>query len=213
MKIQFLNSSSLSFDDFSRIKQACTIQLERDVMPFWKNQIGYCQIVDNSPDAIITFTDNIHVQSLGKHTYSNNGIVSGVVHVQSILSKGFKIMSGSLSVSCIASHEMIEICADPFANKWIRKNDGHFIAYEICDPVESDFYEIDNIALSNFVLPNWFCEYSKDIKFDFMGNISFPMKVSKTGRSIQCNPANGTIRHVHGSHHILRRNINGFKLI
>src|SRR5215831_3280299 len=66
--------------------------------------------------------------------------------------------------SSTVSHEVLEMLADPgvnlYAQGFYRDKAGRrreaFMPYEVCDPVESSFYEIDGVKVCNFVLPEWF---------------------------------------------------------
>jgi hypothetical protein len=60
------------------------------------------------------------------------------------------------------SHEVLELLADPDVNLLVigphPKNPKSVAlrTYEVCDPVQSDSYNIDGIAVSNFVTPLYF---------------------------------------------------------
>jgi hypothetical protein len=59
------------------------------------------------------------------------------------------------SVSCAISHELLETAADPGCNRWADDGTGQEHAFEVCDPCESDTYELDGtgVYVSDFVLP------------------------------------------------------------
>lgn len=63
---------------------------------------------------------------------------------------------GSMSVTAALSHELVETFCDAACNLWADDGQGHEWAREACDATESDTYEIDGIAVSNFLLPNFF---------------------------------------------------------
>lgn len=64
------------------------------------------------------------------------------------------------------SHEALEMIIDPTANVLVPGPDprnptnGHVVlrAYEVCDAVERTSYDINGIAVPNFITPNWFFE-------------------------------------------------------
>ena len=65
--------------------------------------------------------------------------------------------SGSSSLSVDVSHECIETCGDPGANRWADLASGtQDAALELCDPVQNVIYEVDGIAVSDFVLQSYF---------------------------------------------------------
>lgn len=67
------------------------------------------------------------------------------------------------SVSTVLSHELLEMLADPLCNRLAA--DGRHIV-EVCDPVEENYYLIDNVQVSNFVLPSYF-GMTGGLRFDF----------------------------------------------
>lgn len=66
--------------------------------------------------------------------------------------------------SVTASHEALELRADPYCNKWVPISSTKKVALEVCDPCEGDTYGIDvvvfnerrNVKVSDFVLPSYF---------------------------------------------------------
>jgi len=66
--------------------------------------------------------------------------------------------------SVTASHEALELRADPYCNKWISIGPTKQVALEVCDPCEGDTYSIDvkifnekrAVKVSDFVLPAYF---------------------------------------------------------
>jgi hypothetical protein len=76
------------------------------------------------------------------------------------------------------SHEALEMMIDPTANVLVPGPDprnpagGNIVlhAYEVCDAVERTSYDIDGIAVSNFITPNWFFEGDvQGTRNDFLG--------------------------------------------
>jgi hypothetical protein len=64
--------------------------------------------------------------------------------------------SDGLSLSVIISHECCETAADPGANRWADRNGTVSEALETCDRCEDVSYEIDGIAVSDFLLKSAF---------------------------------------------------------
>lgn len=71
-----------------------------------------------------------------------------------------------------ASHELLEALCDPNLDAVLYGGDGRLRALEVCDPVETDTYAIDGVAVSNFVLPAYFGTVDRADKFDFMGTLT-----------------------------------------
>jgi hypothetical protein len=88
------------------------------------------------------------------------------------------------------SHEVLEMIVDPgvnlFADGYFAYR-GHrvrgFVAYEVCDPVQECFYEIDGIKVSDFVVPEWFEpeRLPDSMKFSFKNNVNAPFKLAPNG--------------------------------
>lgn len=93
--------------------------------------------------------------TLGFHERSNRGIPYGFVYTE---------VSEDLGEpwSATFSHEVMELIADPEANLLAmgphpadrRRTVFHWL--EMCDAVQAQKYEIDGVAVSNFVLPLYF---------------------------------------------------------
>jgi hypothetical protein len=62
-------------------------------------------------------------------------------------------------VSTTLSHEVVETFWTLTSNMWITPASGYSVPYEACDPVEGDSYEIDGVAVSDFVGPGWYGRY------------------------------------------------------
>jgi hypothetical protein len=102
----------------------------------------------------------------------------------------------SLSVSAVLSHELLEWWYDPTCNFWADRGRSS-IALELCDPVEADWYRIDGVAVSNYVLPAWFDPLNKTGPWDFLGKLHGPFTMTRGGYWIEM--ADGGVRQVFGS--------------
>jgi hypothetical protein len=97
--------------------------------------------------------------ALGYHAKNFRGIPYGIVSIE--LSDGLKE-----PWSHTFSHEALELLSDPQCNLLVEGPHPHsqhrhervFRWYEVCDPVQSEWYEIDGQVVSNFVLPLYFTE-------------------------------------------------------
>jgi hypothetical protein len=88
------------------------------------------------------------------------------------------------------SHELLEMIADPAANLYAigkfrdrgRLRTGLF-ALEVCDPVESNYYKIDGVTVSDWVRPEWFePEHPKGkMKTDYLGVLDAPFMIAEGG--------------------------------
>ena len=89
------------------------------------------------------------------------------------------------------SHEALELIGDPEVNLLVagphpgNSKQDVFHWYEMCDAVQAETYEIDGVAVSNFVLPLYFTS-SEEVggRNDFLGR----PHDGKTLKSFSVNP-------------------------
>lgn len=206
--INIIDKSTLLNDaDFQLMVEACRIQLEQHVAPMWLR--GAWKIVVNQPESvgypIVIMDDPDHAGALGYHTESPDGNVWGRVFVKPVLNGKGTMLHGSLSVSAVLSHEVIEAYCDPNVNLWTDMGNGKMVCYEACDPVENDSYEVttkggSKVSVSNFVLPAWFDPQSEpNAKFDWMAVLARPFAMSKGGYMVVMDLKTGKVGNVFGS--------------
>jgi hypothetical protein len=206
--INVINKSTILKDpDFKLMVEACQIQLAQHVAPMWLR--GSWNLVANQPENIgypIVILDNPdQAGALGYHTETPDGKVWGRVFVNPVVRSKGTMTQGSMSVSAVLSHEVIEAYCDPNVNLWVDRSDDVMVAYEACDPVENDSYEVTTksgakVSVSNFVLPSWF-DGQADVnsKFDFMAKLSKPFSMSKGGYLVTLNLKDGKVTNIFGS--------------
>ena len=200
-------STLLQQPDFDAMVEACKIQLDSHVASAWLK--GTWNIVKNQPESvgfpIVILDDPDQAGALGYHTESPGGKMWGRVFVKPVLNNKGSMLHGSMSVSTVLSHEIIEAYCDPNVNLWANRSDGMLIAYEACDPVENDSYEItikngSKVSVSNFVFPAWFDPQSpQGAKYDYMGKTIKPFSMSPGGYLVTMNPKNGQVKNIFGS--------------
>ncbi len=117
-------------------------------------------------------------KAFGRHRLGTNGLPLAVICVLPTRENGEE-------VSLVASHELAEMLVDPFINLWAAGPRKTFHAYETCDVCEQESFEIDGIAMSDFVYPAWFEEFRKpgSTKFDHLNKIHRPFQILKGGYS------------------------------
>jgi len=170
--------------DVKKLVAALEKQLERDFVPIW----GYpakLQVADKpKPDEwqIVFLDDSDAADALGYHDLTKDGQPVSKVFVKSTVAAGEK-------VSVTTSHELLEMLIDPGAQMWAQASNGLFYAYEMCDAVEDGEYEIDRIAVSNFVYPSFFESWHKprSVRFDHLNKVSKPFQTLKNGYQIVSN--------------------------
>jgi hypothetical protein len=130
--------------------------------------------------------------ALGYHDLTKGGQPVSKIFVRTTTGAGEK-------VSVTACHELAEMLIDPGAQLWAQRPDGSFVAYEMSDPVEEQTFDIDGIAMSNFVYPSYFepWKHPRGTKFDHLGKLTAPFQIAKGGYLIVAK--NGKVDEVFGS--------------
>lgn len=201
-------STKVSDAEVSTCVQAIAKQLANDYARLWQRVPPVLAFYPNgqtpptsSNDAVVYVLDSLAGvdELLGEHTESATGVPTGYVMVDMIRSYGGTVSTGRMSISCTLSHEILELIADPNVNLWAADpNGGYDVCYELCDPVEADWYTIDGVAVSNFVTPDYFDPLSTSTVFDALGKLNAPLSIGKNGYQIR-RMKDGTYHNVFGS--------------
>lgn len=148
--------------------RAINRQIKEDFEPYWslgatlrlEGKAGKKpkeqEAADMRGDAIIYLWDNVNVDdALGYHDTNNRGIPFGFVFTELSKQLGEKW-------SVTLSHEALELIGDPEVNLLVagphpsNSKLDVFHWYEMCDAVQAEVYKIDDVEVSNFVLPLYF---------------------------------------------------------
>ena len=187
MIISVINNTDKDDIEFQEKIRAINLQISRDFEPYWSlggrlrlegNSSDYRINYKNYPldmrgDAIIyVWEDPKDMETaIGFHEQSFRGIPHGYV-----FTKLSKRLSEDWSVAL--SHEALETIGDPTANLLVAgphpdpKENGKTVlhTFEMCDVVQGSSYEIENVEVSNFVLPLYFTPGEEhDGRNDFLG--------------------------------------------
>lgn len=184
--IAVLDESSLSSpQEIARVVTAIATQVSRDWTPRW---LTAGELFVSTPEKVpaeawqlVILDDSDQADALGYHELSKTGTPLGKVFVRSVQQSG-----GIWSVA--ASHELLEMLADPDINLAAEGPDpddpkaAAFYAYEVCDPVEGDTYAIGSVQVSDFVTPEFF-EFDAPHKsgFDHLGLLTNPFTLRPGG--------------------------------
>jgi len=129
----------------------------------------------------MVFLDNPDVKDAeGYHDIKKNGLPLAKVFVVPTVEQGDK-------VSVTACHELAEMLVDPAVNLWAEAADGTTLyAYEMCDAVEEVEFDIDGIAMSDFVYPAYFEGFRKpgSSQFDYSNKVTKPFQLLSGGYSL-----------------------------
>lgn len=155
-------------EEIHRVVRAVNRQIEEDFRPYWSlgatvrlegrgmKAPSRTTMLDMRGDAILYLWDEVDVDgALGYHDANARGIPYGFV---------FTELSSELGEpwSVTFSHEALELIADPQVNLLVMgphpadPDRTVFHWYEMADAVQTETYEIDHVAVSNFVLPLYF---------------------------------------------------------
>jgi hypothetical protein len=169
MVISVVNHSSGQVTDeaLQRAIGAINRQMTEHFAPYWSmsamlrlegrsaEEPDKVQPPDLRGDAIIYLWNETDVEdAIGYHFQNARGIPYGFVFTEIAQSIGEPW-------SVTLSHEALELLADPETNLLVMgphptDNRDVFYWYEMCDAVQDETYEIDGVAVSNFVLPLYF---------------------------------------------------------
>ena len=170
-------------EDVQRTLRAINRQIEEDFEPYWSlgarlrlegksgTKPTTVSLPDLRGDAVLYLWDGADVEdALGYHFANANGIPYG-----SVFTEIAEELGEDWSVTL--SHEALELIADPEANLLVMgphpADPEHMVFhwYEMCDAVQAESYEIDGVAVSNFLLPLYFTESDEvGSRNDFLGN-------------------------------------------
>jgi hypothetical protein len=146
-----------------------------------------------STDWLFVYMDDADIaNALGYHDLTVKGQPISKVFVKDTL-------KNKQSVSVTACHELCEMVIDPLANLWSQGPDGRLWAYEMCDAVEEDTFEVNGIPMSNFVHPSYFESFNHPTgtKFDHLGKLTAPFTLDSGGYSIV--QEHGKVKNIFGS--------------
>ena len=162
-----LTEGAVKDRDLLRAIRAVNRQLREDFEPYWSfggelrlegragSKRGFDQ-ADMRGDAVLYVRTVARIRDAdGWHDKHFSGIPYGFVFLElaDALKEDWRVT---------LSHEALELVGDPEANLLVQgphplePNRLVFHYFEMCDAVQAESYEIDGIALSNFVLPLYF---------------------------------------------------------
>lgn len=178
-------STLLAAEEAGRVTDALRKQVQVDYAAGW--QVGAEVALDLTDTAtttdwqLVLLDDSDQADALGYHDLTKDGRPLGKVFVRSVKQSG-----GEWSVA--ASHELLEMLADPDINLAAEGPDPNdpgkaaFYAYENCDPVQGDSYAVDGTTVSNFVYPEFFeMNPARGARFDHLGLVSKPFALRPNG--------------------------------
>jgi len=199
IQISVINASTVLTDSEIRpVVNALQQQVTNDFQPAWgvDAELTFVPTGTTPPTGTWWLTildDSDQAGALGYHDLTADGMPLGKVFAATDLKYG-----NSWSVT--ASHELLEMLADPNINLTVfvqnANTTGTLFAYEVCDACESDNfgYKIGNVLVSDFVYPAWFEDFRTQgsTQFDQTNHTQSPLELLTGGYIGTFNVSDGT---------------------
>lgn len=177
-------AGQLEASDVTRVAAALQKQVTRDFAPIWDVHATVSAFT-RLKDVPVDYWPIIVGQE-------NQG--GGGVHLDRH-KQPFALVDLTPDWTVTASHECLEMLADPFGNRLIAgdspnpKRPGRVrFLVEVCDPCEATTlgYTVNGVRVSDFYTPNYFDPAQKAgpanaVRYDFMGHITAPRQVLRDG--------------------------------
>ncbi|HTW56883.1 MAG TPA: hypothetical protein VMD99_02005 [Terriglobales bacterium] len=187
-QISVINESTVLTDaEVIPVVAALQQQVTNDFRPVWGTDAELKMIPQGAQPLngswwLVILDDSDQAGALGYHDLTPDGLPMGKVFAASDLKSG-------TSWSVTASHELLEMLADPNINLTVFVQNanaaGMLYAYEVCDACEDDSfgYPMNNILVSDFVYPAWFESFrlQGSTQFDRCNVIQSPLELVAGG--------------------------------
>jgi hypothetical protein len=170
----------ISASELAKVSAALQKQVMRDFAPIWEVQatVDAFPALEDVPLGYwpIIIRDDIGFNAAGIHLDKDG--------------QPFSLVKFEAGWSLTASHEVLEMLADPFGDRLIagpslKPKQGR-VEYlvEVCDPSEdiAFAYTVNGITVSDFYTPNFFDPvFASGVRYSFSGAIRQPREVLKGG--------------------------------
>lgn len=180
-KIACINKAKTDLGvDFDKLIPALQTFLDDCFVPAWGTPARLVKATKPISGAwTMVFLDNADTAGdEGWHDIKKDGQPLAHVFVEATLAAKDK-------VSTTACHELAEMMVDPAANLWSDGPRSTLWAYEVCDPVEEDEFDIDGISMSDFVCPAYFelfrLKQRKTTRYDYLDKLKKPFSLRPGG--------------------------------
>ena len=169
----------IDLTEIVRVSAAVQKQVTRDFSPIWDIQAtvdGFATL-DQIPLGYWPVMIMQDVQGAAGFHQDKNG-------------QPFAVVEAGDSWSLTASHEVLEMLADPFGNRVVAgpspKPDQGRVEFlvEVCDPSEDQefAYTVNDVLVSDFYTPHYFDPVSQDgVRYSFNGKVTKPREVPRGG--------------------------------
>lgn len=182
--------SDITPAELTTVAAALQKQVVRDFAPLWNVQatVSAFARLEDVPVGYwpIIIKDEIHTSGGGIHLDRKN--------------QPYALVRYEEGWSLTASHECIEMLADPSGNHLVagmspRADEGRVeFLVEVCDPCESEAfsYMVNGVVVSDFYTPHYFDPFPvQGVRYSYTGSITQPRQVLRGGYLSWHNPRNG----------------------
>ena len=188
--VGLVSQSGVSLAELSRLANACNIQIARDFGPIW------------DVDAVITAFESLedvpaHFWPVVIHPYDLTPEPVGMHKV--VEGNPVCFIKHTDTWGLVVSHEILEMIGDPDGDYVIEgpglNGEGYPVEYlvEVSDPCQHEefAYIIDDVLVSDFILPDYYSAEDQEGKFSFTGAVKRPREVLTGGYVSWHDPVKG----------------------
>ncbi len=168
--------------DYDALIAAMQTYIDDSIVPVWGTPATLVKAdgFQKGAWAMVFLDDADQAGALAYHDLTPDGFPVAKVFVRTTL-------ENNDLVSVSASHELVEMLVDPAINLMTTGPDPKTIyAYESADPVEALSFDVDGIAMSDFVYPSYFEVFhpAGSVQFDQMNKVNKPFQILSGGYQI-----------------------------
>lgn len=173
-------SQQISFSELTRVSAALQKQATRDFSPIWS--------VEATVDAFERLED-VPLGYWPMIVMDNIGFDAAGIHLDKD-GQPFALITAGEGWALTASHETLEMLADPFGNRVVAgdspKPDQGRVEFlvEVCDPSEAEEfgYTVNGILVSDFYTPSYFDPVqASGVRYSFTSALTEPRQVLRGG--------------------------------
>jgi hypothetical protein len=204
-------TSNIPTSVFLQVAAAVQKQVTRDFTPAWGlpatvDAFADIESVPSDYHIVVVFGDPeeladrlefaIGAEAAARLIDQFDGEQLAGVHLNEFTRQPFALVDGSPGWSVTASHEVLEMIADPFGNRLIAAaapgESDRRVNYllEVCDPCLSTWYPVNGVPVADFYTPRYFDPVRTDgTRYSFTGEIWHPLQILENGYVTWIDPA------------------------
>jgi hypothetical protein len=165
--------------DFGKLIRGLQTFVDECLVPVWRTPARLVRSRKELPGAwtLVFLDDADRARTLGYHKLLKHRLPLAKVFVR-------PSRKHREPISVVASHELAEMLVDSGNGFWcLGPTKAKLYAYEVCDAVEQEQFELNGIAMSDFLYPAYFQTIRKrrSTQFDYLKKITRPFQVLRGG--------------------------------